>query len=68
MLNTRARTTRTALVGLTLGLALVLGACGADDSASDSAAKASTTEHNDADVTFATDMIQHHAQALRWWT
>jgi uncharacterized protein (DUF305 family) len=24
----------------------------------------STTEHNDADIGFATDMIQHHAQAL----
>ena len=64
MLNTRARTTRAALGVLTLGLALVLGACGADDSASDDAAEASTTEHNDADVGFATDMIQHHAQAL----
>jgi uncharacterized protein (DUF305 family) len=64
MLNTHARTTRTALGGLTLGLALVLGACGADDSASSSGDKVSTTEHNDADVNFATDMIQHHAQAL----
>ena len=64
MLNKRARTTRTALVSLGLGLALVLGACAADDSASDSAAKVSTTEHNDADVSFAIKMIQHHAQAL----
>ncbi len=64
MLNTRARTTRAALGGLTLGLALVLGACGADDSASDAGVRVSTTEHNDADVSFATDMIQHHAQAL----
>ncbi|HYF73335.1 MAG TPA: DUF305 domain-containing protein [Nocardioides sp.] len=46
-------------------LALVLSAagCGGDD-ASESGSGLSTTEHNDADVAFATDMIQHHAQAL----
>ena len=31
---------------------------------SGSATEVSTTEHNDADVTFASDMITHHAQAL----
>lgn len=47
-----------ALAPLALVLALVAG-CGNDGSEPSSA-----TEHNGADVTFATDMIQHHAQAL----
>ncbi|WP_248581095.1 DUF305 domain-containing protein [Nocardioides sp. InS609-2] len=59
MRNTR--TTR-ALGALTLGLALTVTACGSDDT--DTAPQVSTTEHNDADVAFATDMLQHHAQAL----
>jgi uncharacterized protein (DUF305 family) len=50
-----------ALAALTLGLALA--ACGSDDAA-DTDVTVSATEHNDADVSFATDMIQHHAQAL----
>lgn len=51
-----------ALAALTLGLSLVLTACGSDDeTATDTP---SSTEHNAADVTFATQMIQHHAQAL----
>ena len=61
------RTTRAtrALGALTLGLALTLSACGNDDDVTgDTNAATSTTEHNDADVAFATDMIQHHAQAL----
>jgi uncharacterized protein (DUF305 family) len=50
---------------LTLGLALTLTACGNDDEASgDTSAQVSGTDHNEADVAFATDMIQHHAQAL----
>jgi uncharacterized protein (DUF305 family) len=63
----RNRTTRalsaTALT-LTLTLALSAVACGTDDSASDTSTQVSTTEHNDADVAFASDMLQHHAQAL----
>ena len=46
---------------------LVLAGCGGDDGDSDDAATReapSATEHNDADVSFATDMIPHHAQAL----
>ncbi|MEO8108006.1 MAG: DUF305 domain-containing protein [Actinomycetes bacterium] len=39
---------------------LVLAGCGADDSTS----SASSADHNDADVTFAQDMIPHHQQAL----
>lgn len=51
----------TALLGsLVLGLALTLTACSGDDTT----AQVSETEHNDADVAFASDMIQHHAQAL----
>lgn len=49
---------------LTLGVALTLTACGNDEPTSDDSTQASETEHNDADVAFATDMIQHHAQAL----
>jgi len=41
-----------------------LSACGNDDGGSDTTTQVSTTEHNDADVAFATDMMQHHAQAL----
>ena len=48
----------------TRALGAGLTACG--DDASDAAGKAevSTTDHNDADVAFASDMITHHAQAL----
>lgn len=52
-----------ALAALALGLSLTLTACGSDEP-SDTSTTVSTTEHNDADVQFATDMIQHHAQAL----
>lgn len=53
------------LSALSLGLALALGAtaCG-DDTEPARTVETSPTEHNDADVAFATDMIQHHAQAL----
>ena len=51
---------------LSLGLVLAAGltACGDDTDDSAATAEVSATEHNDADVTFSTDMIQHHAQAL----
>jgi uncharacterized protein (DUF305 family) len=61
------RTNRTisALGALALGLTLTLSACGSDDNANDtSTSQVSTTKHNDADVDFASDMLQHHAQAL----
>lgn len=48
------------LSSLALGLALALTACGNDETSP----QVSETEHNDADVAFASDMIQHHAQAL----
>ena len=49
-----------ALLAATL-VALSLTACGSEDSTQP---EPSSTEHNDADVAFATDMVQHHAQAL----
>jgi uncharacterized protein (DUF305 family) len=53
-----------ALAALTLGLSLTLTACGSDDADTNTSSSVSSTEHNDADVAFASDMIQHHAQAL----
>ncbi len=46
-----------------LAVLLTLSACGGSDEA-ETPQKLSETEHNKADVTFASDMIQHHAQAL----
>ncbi|KRE94321.1 hypothetical protein ASG76_13175 [Nocardioides sp. Soil774] len=58
-------TTFRALAALGLGLTLTLGtaACG-DDTVSSGTVETSPTEHDDADVAFASDMVQHHAQAL----
>lgn len=56
--NLRHRSLMLALAPLALLLALTAG-CGADERP-----PLSATQHNDADVTFASDMIQHHAQAL----
>lgn len=50
-------------VALAVSLAVSVSACGSSDDGETSQA-ASATEHNDADVAFATDMVQHHAQAL----
>lgn len=46
---------------LTAALALSAAACG---DGSEPTAEVSATDHNDADVAFASDMLQHHAQAL----
>ncbi len=53
-----------ALAALVLSLSLT--ACGSDepDQTASSTTTVSKTEHNDADISFAGDMIQHHAQAL----
>lgn len=55
-------------VTLTAALAVTAAACGNDESHNGHdagrTAEVSTTEHNDADVAFASDMLQHHAQAL----
>ena len=48
---------------LVLGLGLSLSACGEDKQSADQPA-ASETEHNEADVEFAQNMLPHHAQAL----
>jgi uncharacterized protein (DUF305 family) len=47
---------------LALLAALTLAGCGGDEAATGS--DGSDADHNDADVAFADDMIQHHAQAL----
>jgi len=57
------RSTR-ALAALAVGVALTLTACGSDEQSNGAEESTSTTDHNDADVAFASDMIQHHAQAL----
>ena len=60
----RTRRTMSALT-ITLAIGLGLSACGSDDGTDDGTdTQVSATEHNDADVDFASDMIQHHAQAL----
>ncbi|GAA0985792.1 hypothetical protein ENKNEFLB_01723 [Nocardioides aquaticus] len=59
------RTTRAiSATALGLTLALTAAACGNDADGGDTSAQVSTTEHNDADVAFASEMLQHHAQAL----
>ena len=60
---TTTRPTR-ALGALTLGLALALTACGNSNDTTAADSSSSASDHNDADVSFASDMIQHHAQAL----
>ncbi|GGR62353.1 uncharacterized protein (DUF305 family) [Nocardioides luteus] len=49
-----------AAAGLTV--LLTLSACGGEEA--EKPQELSETEHNKADVAFATDMIQHHAQAM----
>ena len=46
-----------------LAVLLTVSACGGSEVATEPQ-KLSETEHNKADVAFATDMIQHHAQAM----
>ena len=48
---------------LAASLATSLVACGGDE-AGTTATELSATEHNEADVAFARDMVQHHAQAV----
>ncbi|WP_139979812.1 DUF305 domain-containing protein [Nocardioides litoris] len=57
---------RRALAALAAGAVLALGttACGDDPGPQDRTVEVSDTEHGVADVAFATDMVQHHAQAL----
>ena len=60
--HTLPRALGATVVALTLGLGTA--ACGSDDDAPGSVTEPSATEHNDADVAFASEMLQHHAQAL----
>ncbi|GAB6985969.1 DUF305 domain-containing protein [Nocardioides pyridinolyticus] len=68
--TTSRRRVRRTLVALTLttGLGVSLAACGDDSHSGHSPSGAQTASNgdvfNDADVAFATDMVQHHAQAL----
>lgn len=62
-INRTSRTTRV-IGALSVGLALTLSACGSGDSTSDQTSQSASVDHNDADVAFASDMLQHHAQAL----
>ncbi|MFB9315001.1 MULTISPECIES: DUF305 domain-containing protein [Nocardioides] len=64
--NRTVRTSRAlGATALGLTLAFTVAACGDDTGDPNSAStEPSATEHNDADVTFASDMLQHHAQAL----
>lgn len=62
--KTKTRTRVLSALALTFALGAGVTACGDDTSDVASKAEVSTTEHNDADVTFASDMITHHAQAL----
>ncbi|MBD3945888.1 MULTISPECIES: DUF305 domain-containing protein [Nocardioides] len=64
MHKTKTRTRALTALALTLVLGAGLTACGDDTSDAAGQAEVSTTEHNDADVTFASDMMTHHAQAL----
>ena len=64
MHTTKTRTRALGAIALTLALGAGLTACGDDTSDAAGKAEVSTTEHNDADVAFASDMITHHAQAL----
>lgn len=62
--NTKTLTRTLGAVALTLLLGAGVTACGEDTTDAASQTEVSTTEHNDADVAFASDMITHHAQAL----
>jgi len=53
---------RAHLVALLAAATLVLAGCG--DDADDKTADRAAADHNDADVTFAQDMIPHHQQAI----
>ena len=64
MHTTTTRMRALSALALTLALGAGLTACGDDTADTAGTAEVSTTEHNDADVTFASDMITHHAQAL----
>ena len=55
----------TALLAVLLAAVLTLAACGSDETTSSKGGSSSANTHNDADVTFARDMIPHHEQAVQ---
>lgn len=63
-ITTKTRTRALGAIALTILLAAGVTACGEDTTDASSQTEVSTTEHNNADVAFASDMITHHAQAL----
>ena len=68
MTDTRTLPGRLAVLGVLLALTSLLASCGADEPEQQSQqthTAANGDTYNDADVAFATDMIQHHAQALQ---
>ena len=62
-MNHLMRRLRTLVVPLAVTAAVLTG-CGADEDAPAPSGVAAESDHNDADVAFATDMIPHQAQAL----
>lgn len=72
MLKASPASRRTVFAAVAVGSALLLSACGNDHgamtnsrpNASSSYGPAASGPHNSADVTFASDMIPHHAQAV----
>jgi uncharacterized protein (DUF305 family) len=63
--NRPSARTAALLAAVTLSLTGALAACGGDDTASTGSSSVPASKpFNDADLTFATDMIPHHAQAL----
>ncbi|MEI7056791.1 DUF305 domain-containing protein [Nocardioides sp. CCNWLW239] len=62
-MRTQRHLIRTTWAAAGLAALLTLSACGGSEESAQPQ-ELSETEHNKADVAFATDMIQHHAQAL----
>ena len=58
------RTTRLVTAVLAAAVAVVAAGCAQEQHAGHEGVEVSATEHNEADVEFASDMLQHHAQAL----
>lgn len=62
------RSRRSALFALVVAVALALGGCTSSDGSgggSGSSGSSGSSAHNDADATFAAEMVPHHEQALQ---
>lgn len=62
--NTKTKKFMLPLIALALVLGLVLTACGGTSDSTGSGKTTTSSDHNDQDVAFATEMIPHHAQAV----